>query len=425
LDNSMNYTESWHIDYELLTPAFMGGANPNQGPPELRAASLRGALRYWLRAVLPHATAVSVRSGMVLPMEAILFGGQSQQSALLLRLEKLNERPNWRFDDRAGKSRGREGRNEVTGLGYLGYSLKLRGGERPQGALDAGTKFRLHCTLRVSDALAHSDAVRLRRAAIASLWGLGTLGGIGARSRRGFGSLRIANLATEDAVFTSDTAAKDSLLADLRVIGAAEHAATLQRWQENLHQVCARMRQWFPNDVQSAKHRRLRAPHLDLEQDPYVAALSPEHDGLSALESAGTTLRSFRARTQPDYSLVKDHIRGTQPLMHVPPRVGFGLPLAFRYRSLNGDSCNFEPGARGHDRFASPLHIRVVQTRAGFHPVFLLMDGEHPGTRLKDQREFEPVVVRNRQGSTRLEPMEYDKSSALRFMQSLEGANSQ
>lgn len=37
------------VKLETVTPLFLGGAEP-RGKPELRPASFRGALRYWLRA---------------------------------------------------------------------------------------------------------------------------------------------------------------------------------------------------------------------------------------------------------------------------------------------------------------------------------------------------------------------------------------
>lgn len=39
------------LNLETVTPLFLGGADP-RGEPELRAASIRGALRFWLRALL-------------------------------------------------------------------------------------------------------------------------------------------------------------------------------------------------------------------------------------------------------------------------------------------------------------------------------------------------------------------------------------
>ncbi len=36
---------------ETITPLFLTGADP-RGEPELRAASIRGALRFWLLALL-------------------------------------------------------------------------------------------------------------------------------------------------------------------------------------------------------------------------------------------------------------------------------------------------------------------------------------------------------------------------------------
>ena len=35
---------------KVLTPMFMGGAD-SDGEPELRAASIRGAMRFWFRAI--------------------------------------------------------------------------------------------------------------------------------------------------------------------------------------------------------------------------------------------------------------------------------------------------------------------------------------------------------------------------------------
>ena len=45
--------EGWsmRVTLETVTPLFLGGADP-RGEPELRAASIRGALRFWLRALL-------------------------------------------------------------------------------------------------------------------------------------------------------------------------------------------------------------------------------------------------------------------------------------------------------------------------------------------------------------------------------------
>lgn len=41
----------FEVKLQTVTPLFLGGANPDEGP-ELRPASVRGVLRYWLRAAL-------------------------------------------------------------------------------------------------------------------------------------------------------------------------------------------------------------------------------------------------------------------------------------------------------------------------------------------------------------------------------------
>ncbi|MGQ9778178.1 MAG: type III-B CRISPR module RAMP protein Cmr1, partial [Thermodesulfobacteriota bacterium] len=48
------------VTLETVTPLFLGGAAP-RGAPELRAPSFRGALRYWLRALVGAAGERSMR----------------------------------------------------------------------------------------------------------------------------------------------------------------------------------------------------------------------------------------------------------------------------------------------------------------------------------------------------------------------------
>ena len=44
--------ESQEFEVEIVTPLFLGGADPNKA--ELRAPSIKGALRFWWRALNPH-----------------------------------------------------------------------------------------------------------------------------------------------------------------------------------------------------------------------------------------------------------------------------------------------------------------------------------------------------------------------------------
>ncbi len=48
------------VTLQTITPLFMGGSDPRR-EPELRAASVRGALRFWLRALLSGALGDKVK----------------------------------------------------------------------------------------------------------------------------------------------------------------------------------------------------------------------------------------------------------------------------------------------------------------------------------------------------------------------------
>jgi len=174
------------LELELLTPAFVSGAI--QKTVELRSASVRGLLRWWWRASVGGA---NTSPAQLLQEEARIFGSAQQgvksQVVVEVRAGKLQEinrgrslRPSGiRFTYRAGT---REGTADI--LPYLAYGPVLI---RP--ALAPGSSF----TVRLSwppGALEQPQIQQLVRAACAWV----TLGGIGARSRKGFGQLEKKSL---------------------------------------------------------------------------------------------------------------------------------------------------------------------------------------------------------------------------------------
>lgn len=72
-----------HLTFELetISPLFLNGANP-KGVPELRAASVRGQLRYWLRAIEGAKTSELAK---VWEREADVFGSTERGSSVSVR----------------------------------------------------------------------------------------------------------------------------------------------------------------------------------------------------------------------------------------------------------------------------------------------------------------------------------------------------
>ncbi len=147
------------FEVEVVTPLFLGGAEV-RGAPELRAASIRGALRFWLRALLGGIMGDKNLNGLRRAEAAVFGSTDTGASPVVVRVaghikhgsyRPLLHNPSKKFTFEGIKS------GEV-------FSLELLP-RRPYGSVSA----MVVCTT--------------------ALWLL--LGGLGRRSRRGFGTLRL------------------------------------------------------------------------------------------------------------------------------------------------------------------------------------------------------------------------------------------
>lgn len=170
----------WHrLQLETTTTAFLGrfpDASLTSGQIPFPVPSLRGALAYWLRALAgPY---VGDEISQLLRVESELFGtssGNGRPSRILLRSEKV---PTSTPPDKAEVGKG------YWDLAYLmGPGLTSKNYPKPRRLRPR------HITvfLRNLGGPLHADLF------LSALWALRTFGGIGARSRRGFGTLSIGD----------------------------------------------------------------------------------------------------------------------------------------------------------------------------------------------------------------------------------------
>lgn len=150
------------VTMETVTPMFLGGADP-RGTPELRPPAFRGALRYWLRATLGGIIGDQNLDGLH-KLEAAVWGSTDYGSPVHLRLSG-----NLKYGD----------------YKILPHKEGMRAGLRK--AFDAGQ----FVTLTLSQYLAKDDTAW--QTACATLALTLTFGGVGLRSRRGYGTLRIVD----------------------------------------------------------------------------------------------------------------------------------------------------------------------------------------------------------------------------------------
>jgi len=174
-------------EYCISAPLFMGGHDPLEQGDMLRPPALKGALRFWWRALnwsrlRQQSDSDKAALKNLHKEEADLFGsasGQSgQQAKFLLRLGgKLDHK------EIADKERLDPGLAYLMGQGMY---------DRTDGSKKEGLtgKVTLRCILR-PNGLNEQQILELQQALLA----LGLLGSVGARARKGFGSLSIHALA--------------------------------------------------------------------------------------------------------------------------------------------------------------------------------------------------------------------------------------
>ncbi|QSB16756.1 type III-B CRISPR module RAMP protein Cmr1 [Natronosporangium hydrolyticum] len=185
------------LTLKVTTPLFNGGHQPPKSDTEskrdnardlppgdagVRVSSLRGTMRYWLRAIAGGK--VGNQTDVLAAVESRIFGSTKRASTVALRIPEPqranhNRQPDWCR---------REG---ARWIGYLaGQGLSKPDG-RNRSELDRAfvapdTTFRLQLRFGPDE-----DAAAL---AVAALWSLCRYGGLGARTRRGFGGLRIVDV---------------------------------------------------------------------------------------------------------------------------------------------------------------------------------------------------------------------------------------
>lgn len=349
--------------YELATPAFLAGADRNR--PEVRLPSLKGALRFWWRAL----QARHVQSLQALrAREDMLFGsaelGQSCVSMRLLSPLEL------RSEQRLGQGtlvaqmfpRAQSGRGEprVHGLLYLGYGvIDTVSRTLSRACLQAPLEVRIRLTWRpfrgkdIDDASRHTRD-EARAELCQALQALGLLGGIGARSRRGFGSLVLRRLANEGGSTWQAPASPETLRDAIASLYASNSRAP----------AAARLPEWTALSPR-ARHLVLvpRRPNGPASALALLESLGREMVRFRSFGRDGKILDGEPARpySRADHDLYKAALRGRLPDRH-PERVVFGLPHNYDKK--------FHVVPEGFDRRASPLLIHVHM--CGTTPVLVL-----------------------------------------------------
>ena len=335
------------VELEAVTPLFLGGAEQDQ--PEARAASFRGALRFWWRALAAEPDVNELRR-----REAAVFGDTKRASPVRVDIDAVGSVQPADWQQATKLSAGRLPDQARLGLSYLGFALAQSRSTRR--CLPAGTRLRL--TLRLRRGV---DEDALRQAG-AALWLLLNLGGIGTRSRRGFGGLTATTSETIEGLPSWCPS-------------EASPASLARHLTHGLAQLRGLVHPSAPVD------RPIEYPILTRRHSWVVVLRTPAPSWQEALGHIGQLLAVFR---KPLYPRLAD-LGGAGATDRSPDRAAFGLPIQY-YRPGMEKPSSLTVAKSGKenvpDRHASPLLIKVAALRrheydvvltvfSGFGPRFL------------------------------------------------------
>lgn len=319
---------------KVLSPLFLGGAYSEQA--ELRPPSIKGALRFWARAIAKHWIWEDGKEEhrKLLQQDEELFGGvKMHQGRSLVTLEVSPGAISFV----TGADLGEKG----TGIKYLLYSLTVH--NKDKEGIGAASQFDVTFRSRDENAL---------QKAIASFWTLAYFGALGTRARRGAGAIEVVGCEGFE-------------LPDGISFRPGNNLAPFLK--EGL-QAASKI---------FAVPPKARPPqgYSTLGQNIWVSKKT-YRDWDGALEEIGRLMFNYRQPKRPDPRYSDEEPRFTQKTLN--QKAAFGLPVSVRNEQEN--TVNFKPGQKSddpnYDRRASPLWVTLASSPSGIHWIVTKLEGD-------------------------------------------------
>lgn len=330
--------------YKLITPLFGGGTTPGEVDKKapIRGTSIRGQLRFWWRATCGGRFGEDGLQAMK-EREDEIWGAAAIGSKISIAVTELN----------VGKTI--DIGSPSSSLGYATFPLR-----ESNGTLQENVSF----TLRIECPKIYRPDLK------ASLWAWETFGGIGARTRRGFGALQCTavQLYIDDKKYNtqnwtwaySSENAKDAILWDLEKL---TNGSDFPAFVTHLSQNPARIHITPAQNHASSSWLELISSLKEFRQSRsgrFGRSHWPEPDAIRNL-----TGQSLKARHHdiPVYN----------PPIYKFPRAAFGLPIVFEFKddddnhqaNPNADPRKTELKGTRSDRRASRVLLRTLPCSDG------------------------------------------------------------
>ncbi|HEX6076904.1 MAG TPA: type III-B CRISPR module RAMP protein Cmr1 [Micromonosporaceae bacterium] len=381
---------TWHpFTIRFVTPAFLGQdpghVDGHSSAFPFPVASLRGALRYWLRALVGAHVGNNLEALRRVEEKvygAAAGGDSGTPSRVLLRCRQPVRRANTTDNSWLGSPVSED---DISQIGYL-LGPGIWNSKRPRAehravAPDTRVQFAVRTAGETSAALF-----------LASLWALRTFGGLGARVRRGFGTFQLVDvpqLGIDTPWLGRDN--PEDLTAVLAMV--REHVTRLTGVVEP-----DGARPSYPRFDTTGKSHKTRSVLLRRGRNSDTGP--PATDAGSALAACGRLWQAHRAELSREDSIysqiVKPFLDGGDPSSDEFTLGTYGLPVVY-YDRVTRRSATVEPVVDGKSaRRASPVWLRVRPGRAAWQLHTLVFLAEWLPTearlRIKDRRRSRPVA---------------------------------
>lgn len=344
------------LEVEFVTPCFLGG--PANGGAEWRAASVRGQLRWWLRAIAGGDLAT------VRKVERELFGDTDRGSMVRVRTRPGRDFSSSRtpfdaplltpaeladrWEEAGAEPRLRIG-SRTNALAYLAFG-PITGNNLNRSYL----RPQAHAFLDLT--WVRKPSADLRRLFDQALWAWLHLGGIGSKSRKGYGSLQPVSMPPN----LQPAKSRDELLAQIRrMLPQKDQTAPGPEWTR-----------FSPGSriFLGARGHRTWQEALSL-LGAWLIAFRRRYG------YAGETRTGLANR---DYDWLDP--ASPRKLSNIPDRAGFGLPLPFRRRIPGTQNTESQivtwSSGQGDARRASPLLLHVAHVGTQYVPVITYLPAQ-------------------------------------------------
>lgn len=337
-------------EYKLITPLFGGGVEPGWADPIniIRASEVRGHLRFWWRATQLHRFA-SIKD--MAAEESKIWGSNEVPSEvkLLVKIVKFDQRgTKAAYTIRPGRNGGRnqpQASDQV--IPYAAFPLQ------PESSELDDLNWKSEPVLKdVTFTLALEYPDKYKREIEDALWAWETFGGIGARTRRGFGALQCLSIDGIEKILSTPENLKNEIESKLEnfVIKTPFNDGTPHLSIRTQFRLTAKKNSAFDawkyliNQYQSFRQSRIRPRGRSNWPEPVV-------------------IRRKFGRWTPLHA----------PVPTVPdkmPRAKFGLPILFHFSKHEYPDVTLQGQLKttddpGIDRMASPLILRPIACKDG------------------------------------------------------------